>query len=715
MSKHRATARAGTHPSLPFDMVMDEGPLEDRHQSGQGQPMRLCFDAETHRFFLVCSYKQRMVAKSAGFRWDPESKRWWTSSLEHAGKFAGFADDDARAALEERRVARHAAFEASRAGDAVVDVPLPDGCELLAFQRAGVAYAVGKPAVLIGDDMGLGKTVQATCLVNLDESVETVLVICPLSVKLNWKAELEKWLVRPMTIGLADARSWPDTQIVIVHPDVLSRHETELRDKVWDVVILDEAHLFKSTKAQRSHALFGYRTTPPVKARRKIALTGTPIPNRPVEIHPVLKWLDAGEWGNWMRFVQRYCAAKKTNYGWTVKGASHLDELQDRLRSTVMVRRRKDDVLSELPPKRRQILCLDPGEVEGAQAALDLERRAVEEGEEAVSKAAAAVELAKASEDPAAYGKAVAEMRQVNALAFAELGKARHETALVKAPYVADHVVSLLEGGVDKVGVWAHHRDVIGMLTERLGEFHPVSIVGGDSPEDRQTAIEAFQGDPERRVFLGSIQAAGVGITLTAASTAVFAELDWVPGNITQAEDRHHRIGQANTVLVQHVVLDESIDAKMAKTVLEKQKVIDAALDRSHPEQIIEAAPEAPVPIVERPVTRDVTRDCLSLLAERVRPEIAEVVHAALRTLVAYDSDLARERNGMGFSRADVAIGHALGTCSSLTPRQVALGAHLCRKYRGQLDEETVDMVASFLAEDGPGGSTGGAVAADGS
>jgi SWI/SNF-related matrix-associated actin-dependent regulator 1 of chromatin subfamily A len=127
-------------------------------------------------------------------------------------------------------------------------------------------------------------------------------------------------------------------------------------------------------------------------------------------------------------------------------------------------------------------------------------------------------------------------------------------------------------------------------LETGLSKYHPVRLTGLESIEARQRAVDSFQGDSEVRLFVGSIQASGLGITLTAASTVVFAELDWVPGNITQAEDRCHRIGQINSVLIQHVVLDGSIDATLAKTLVKKQEIIDRALDEEAVKPVIAEA-----------------------------------------------------------------------------------------------------------------------------
>lgn len=563
-------------------------------------------------------------------------------------------------------------------------------------------------------------TIQAIGVINTDESIRSVLIIAPLSVKLNWQAELERWLVHPMSIGMATSKTWPEAaQVVIIHPDVLVKQRTNLTARTWDLLVVDEAHLFKSPTAARSKALFGDREHVGIRAKRRLAMTGTPIPNRPVEIHPILKWLAPDEFGHWRKFVERYCDGHQTRWGWDVTGASHLDELQERLRSTLMVRRLKSDVLTELPAKTRQVIRLDAADL-GAEvrSVLKAERAASAKLDKEMAAAAVAVELAKASGSDNEYQEAVANLRAAQTVKFKEMAKLRHETAVVKAPAVAAHVVEMLEGGVEKVCVWAHHHDVIDILRSELAGYGVVGIVGGDSPESRQAAVDAFQGDATTRVFVASIQAAGTGITLTAASTAVFAELDWVPGNVSQCEDRQHRIGQTDSVLVQHVVLDGSLDANLAQTLVSKQAVIDAALDTRHAPAEVEVKVEAerveqaqqaegaavpvvatePVELSRPPSTADVRREHIARIAAAVTPELASLVHTGLRQLAATDDDHARELNGVGFSKFDVGLGHDLASRESLSPKQAALGACLLRKYRRQLPAETNQEVANLLA-----------------
>lgn len=308
-----------------------------------------------------------------------------------------------------------------------------------------------------------------------------------------------------------------------------------------------------------------------------------------------------------------------------------------------------------------------------------------------------AVEAAKAALPICRAGPiTVKALRNVRSVAFSEMSKVRHDLAVAKAPAVVEHVAEMLDGGVEKVVCWAHHHDVVDALRVGLERFGVVVVTGETPAEDRQAAVDAFQGGAER-VFIGSITAAGVGITLTAASVAVFAELDWVPGNVSQAEDRCHRIGQRDSVLIQHLVVDGSLDAQMVQTIMAKQAVADRVLDSG------EHAAADPVEIVGAVVGGDaasaaVTRDRLGPIAERVSEEGRVAIHAGLRLLAAYDPDGASTLNGVGFSKIDVAVGHSLANTEALSPRQAALGALLVRKYRRQLPEELVAVAAACLA-----------------
>ena len=342
-----------------------------------------------------------------------------------------------------------------------------------------------------------------------------------------------------------------------------------------------------------------------------------------------------------------------------------------------MIRRLKADVLKELPAKRRQLITLSAS---GYREVLKAEEQTTSSIEADTEELELLRDMAEVTGDHIAYEDAVRRIRDRRKVAFEEMSLVRHQTAVAKAPAVAEHVLGLLDS-VDKVVVMAHHHDVVDSLTEELAEHGVVSLTGRDNQTDRQSAVDRFQNDPDIHVFIGSIQAAGVGITLTAASTVVFAELDWVPGNMSQAEDRCHRIGQTDSVLVQHVVLDGSIDARLARTLIDKQAVITMAVDgcgQTPARSGIEAQPELVRVARPEPEVAPVT--------ENQRQAILE----GLRILAGLDPDRAGIRNDEGFNGLDSAFGHSLAQQQRLTDRQATVARRMLRKYHRQLGDQII-------------------------
>lgn len=552
-------------------------------------------------FVLRCEYGERFVAKDAGLRWhsgercrrkecvaceNEVGQEWWTDDVLGAVKLSEFASDELREDLEERageaaveleeqerivaegaleaRSKRLATLEAARAKDVDLEIPVPEGLAYLPYQRVGIAFALGREHTLIADEMGLGKTMESLGVLNADPSATKVLIVCPASLKLNWLRESERWLVEERRIGVA-GKTFPDeADVVIINYDILAKWAKKLR-RAWDVLIVDECHYVKNKKAKRSKRLYA------IEARRKLFLTGTPVLNRPAELWAAVSFLAPDEFPNFWAFAKRYCTPHKNRYGWDFSGSANLGELHDRLCSTIMIRRTKADVLDDLPPKRRQVIELASDHLAGL---IRVEDEAWHEHERRLTK------LRRITRAP--RGREVSEeelkhLREGVNASFGELAKLRQVTALAKVPLVVAHLRDVLED-VPKVVVFAHHRAVVAELAEPFGDA-AVTLTGADGIEDRQAAVDRFQTDETCRVFVGSITAAGLGLTLTAASHVLFAELTWVPAHLTQAEDRTHRIGQTDSVLVQHLVLQDSLDARMVGTLLQKQHVIDRVVD----------------------------------------------------------------------------------------------------------------------------------------
>jgi len=513
-------------------------------------------------------------------------------------------------------------------------------------------------------------TIQAIGWVNNEPEINSVLVICPKSLVINWMREARKWLVRDWRVTCV-----PGGDFVVMSYEQAKR-SVEALGREWGLLIVDEAHMIKSPKAQRTKTVRAIAKS----AKFRALLTGTPIPNKPIELFPLLQVVDPKEWDpqgkGFFRFAIRYADANKDSGYWNFSGASNLDELQQRLRSTNMIRRTKEEVLTELPKKRRQIIELPAN---GAQKAIEAERSALARSRVRLEDLRVAAELSKASEDQSEFEAAVASLGAASKVAFSEVAKQRHATALAKVPYVIDHAIACLEDDeTAKLVIWVNHHDVGDLIRAGLAQFGVTGIDGRNSTEERQAAVDRFQTSPKCRVFVGGIAAAGVGLTLTASSHEIFVELDWVPGNMIQAEDRCHRIGTTKSVLIQLMVLEGSIDARVATLLVEKMAIAEASLDATERR-------EPMLPTVAIPATAGSVQE-LADIAKGLSARDVDEIHAALRRLSEL-CDGATSRDGDGFSRVDVNIGHSLANAKKLTPKQAALGSKLCKKYQGQLGE----------------------------
>lgn len=324
-----------------------------------------------------------------------------------------------------------------------------------------------------------------------------------------------------------------------------------------------------------------------IKAYREVFLTGTPIPNRVAELWPLADrlagWSEHDPHAH-SRFKDKFC--KWDNVKWDdlsefqrtqmqVNRDLALEQLQHALRATIMIRRLKADVLPDLPPKFRQVIELDPG---SARAIVRNEVQFYDNWQGMLEKARAEVAALKdKNEDD--YKAAIKRLNDTVAAGWAELGKLRHMTALAKVPHVIKRLKELIEDEGQKIVCFAHHLDVIDRIRIAFGSAC-VWITGASSQYQRQMNVDRFQASDTIRLFIGGIHAAGEGITLTSARTAVFAESDWTPARVQQAEDRLHRIGAKDSVLIQHLCFDESLDARMMKVCIAKQELAERTLNQ---------------------------------------------------------------------------------------------------------------------------------------
>lgn len=403
------------------------------------------------------------------------------------------------------------------------------------YQKEGVAFVVARGGkCMIADEMGVGKSRQGLALLATYKQQWPALIICPSSLKGQWASMIQEHLEVVPKVAQS-GKDILDGPVNIVSYDLAANKASELSARNFQVVLVDESHYLKSRDAKRTKTLM------PIlgKAKRIVLMSGTPALNRPVELFTQLFLLRRDLFPNFHAFGQRYCGAKQSFFGWQYDGASNLKELNVIMESTCMIRRRKDQVLGELPEKTRSRVGLKLTDTQKAVI------------EKSVRKLATVSEKAKESfVDPITQKAAFLTVVR-------DVGQA-------KIPSVLEYVHQLLDEG-EKFLLFAHHQAVLDEIDTYLQNrgVERIRIDGKVQAKHRTALVDAFQTDDNIRVALLSITAAGTGLTLTAARVVVFAELYFCPGNLLQAEDRAHRVGQTQPVSIRYLVAEGTADDRI--------------------------------------------------------------------------------------------------------------------------------------------------------
>lgn len=302
-------------------------------------------------------------------------------------------------------------------------------------------------------------------------------------------------------------------------------------------------------------------------------LTGTPLLNRPAELFTQLSALAPTAFNNWVNYALQFCDGYYNDYGLVAAGASNLNELNNLLNTHCMIRRLKEDVLTELPSKRRSPISLEPSAKE------------ITRYKKHIGRVKHQILLA-LKETNYSTEKAWAKLRQQHQELMKDIFSAYRYVGEAKKGVAADWLIQALEDNDEKIIVFAHHQNVLDYIEEQLSSNDIKSVrIDGKTPLDqRQSAVEVFQGDSLCRVALLSLTAAGTGLTLTASNKVFMAELYWTPAICLQAEDRCHRIGQKNFVMCWYGVIDNEMDAYMWKMLNKKAGVISEAVDAENKE-----------------------------------------------------------------------------------------------------------------------------------
>lgn len=452
---------------------------------------------------------------------------------------------------------------------------------LYAFQLRGVVFALRKNGrCLLGDEMGLGKTVQAISVAACYRDEWPLLVICPSSMRSAWANEFIKWLdLCPLDIReIMKAKESIDSLVSIISYDLVHKMIPKIEKTNFQVVIADESHMIKNNVAKRTNAI-----VPILKnSKRVILLSGTPALSRPEEVFTQLDALRPDIFPSkkgFELFATRYCNGHKGAWGWDTKGASHLTELHTLLCETAMIRRKKLDVLHELPSKHRHTISIDADVLQPLVDGLGELKRL----EQTIHKYQ--------NSDRARNAKR--EKQVLTSMLYVE-------TARSKLPAVQRYLMSVLQTQPnEKFIVFAHHQHMLDGIVDILNrlEVSFIRIDGSTSAKFRQGLVDQFQQREDYRIALLSITAGGTGLTLNEASSVIFAELYWTPALLQQAEDRAHRIGQKNDVNVFYLLGKGTLDDAIWPLVSKKLDIVGKTID-GEKDQVMGATPmEVDIPL----------------------------------------------------------------------------------------------------------------------
>lgn len=421
--------------------------------------------------------------------------------------------------------------------------------KLFPYQKEGVKFLEYNNGIgIIGDEMGLGKSAQSISYFKINSILRPVLVVCPASVKLNWQREIKLWGEENSYIIYGETPSYlPKVPWYIINYDILDSWKNILIEKEFQGVIIDEVQMISNPSAKRTKAIQFIKKN--LSSVRFIALSGTPIRNRPSEFFSILNLIDSKEFSNRWKYLHRYCNPKHNGFGWTFNGASNLEELNGRIQK-YMLRRLKEEVLKELPPKRKIFVPmeLDP------------------------------IELSQYKDSSKEFMSWVKEHIKSGIKVQDQIEKLKQQAYITKRNSVVQWIKDFLETE-DKLIVFAYHRKVIDDLYEKFSKI-AVKVDGTITGDKRQEAIDSFQNKDKIKLFIGQITAAGIGINLTASSSVAFIEFPWTSADIEQAIDRVHRIGQkADIVSAYFLVAEGTVEEDIMDLLQGKYKVVKQILD----------------------------------------------------------------------------------------------------------------------------------------
>ncbi len=438
--------------------------------------------------------------------------------------------------------------------------------ELFPFQKLGLDFMLkAKGMALLADEMGLGKTIQTLAFISKRPDSVPAIIVAPLVTLYNWKREIEKFLRLECKNTLCgDSLQTPRVEVIrsgkkkpgpaefyIINYEMLMKQVPHLKQTNPKMIVYDEIQNLRNTDTYKFKSCRALAQLDSVRYR--LGLSGTPVYNRGTEMYGIANIIRPGVLGDYEEFKRRYCTPYVPNRTEDDKRTA----LSKVLRKSIMIRRKKTDVLRDLPEKIRmqQRIQID---TEFYEEELGKLYERIEEIKDCMGELE--TEDGK-KEGLFSLNKKIREMRVAE----------RQIAGIAKAPHIINYVTSLLDDyEEEKFVIFAHHRMVHQILLEGLRMYNPLQIIGGQSDKKRQEAIDRFQTEKECRVIICGLRAGNVGINLTSAAYVIFAELDWSPSIHRQAEDRLHRIGQKKSVFSHYLVGTGTFDEMLADVLADK-------------------------------------------------------------------------------------------------------------------------------------------------
>jgi superfamily II DNA or RNA helicase len=506
--------------------------------------------------------------------------------------------------------------------------------ELLPYQLDGIAYAVGAGRAILADDMGLGKTIQAIGVAELLRrlgGISRVLIVCPASLKAQWRSEIRRFSKHDCTLVLGGAKQRWDQYaepsfFTLCNYEQVLRDLTAIATQPWDLIVLDEAQRIKNWEAKTS------RTVKALRSRFALALTGTPIENRIDDLYSIVEFVDERRLGPGFRFFHRHRTANESG---KVLGYENLGELRRTL-EPVLLRRTRASVMQDLPPRSTEVIRLEP-------------TREQAELHGGYMRAAGAILRKKfiSEMDLLRLRKALQMCRlAADSTALVDKRKPGHSSKLAA---LRDLLANLLAEPERKIVLFSEWTSMLDLVEEQLFALGTEWVrLDGQVPQAKRRAlVETFQRKPACRLFL-TTNAGSTGLNLQAADTVVNVDLPWNPAVLEQRISRAHRMGQERPVQVYLLVTDDTIEENLLATLSSKRELFEAVLDpdsdveavdvlsniedlRARLEVLLGAKPPEPVSEVEQQ-GRDAELD-RAARGERVSEAFGTLVSAAFSLL----------------------------------------------------------------------------------